>query len=297
MEELGLKIFKYSPAETIYTILYYGTILFSSPAKFNDPFDISIQSVAPYDFIEKRTDSFDPLIEMILSNKLPDGNGSEVYKKIALMHSKLKHANTKQREAARNMPRLDVWDIEAVTNSYNALLKDLKEKIESSGIFCASQTAHNHLLWAHYADDHRGAVIEFSPNLEKDSMFRRMRKVTYSNERPHLYNSYKDFVTKSLTWTSNQILADYFDRITLTKSLEWEYEEEVRLVIPKPGGVTEDEKLGYHNEELKALYIGCRMDNVIVAPLIAMARARNPSVEIYKMVPDIYEYKLNPILI
>lgn len=297
MEDFDLKIFKYSPAETIFQILYHGTILFSSPSKFNDPFDISIQAVSPFDFIEKRKESFDPLIEMVLADEFPAGNGSDSYAIMASLHAYLKNASPEKREAARNMPRLDVWNIEAITNSHNILLKDLKDKIESSGIFCASQTAYNHLLWAHYAKDHTGAVIEFRPNLEKDSMFRRMRKVSYSRERPHLYKSFEDFTMKSLTWTSNQILADYFDRVTLTKSEKWDYEEEVRLVMPKPDGVSEDEKLGYQNEELKALYIGCRMDNDIAELLIAMAKARNPLIEVYRMVPDIYQYALTAVRI
>ncbi len=295
MKPSDSKIFKYAKPDTVHQILLHGTLLFSSPTKFNDPFDVSIQTIAPYDLIGNRTQSFNPLIDIILAKNLPDGNGSKLYQKISLMHSAMKSASEEKRQEVKNMPQNDVWNLAGLVESHDILLTDLKTQIESVGIFCASKTPNNHLLWAHYAEDHTGAVIEFSPNLEKDSMFRLTEEVIYSNERPHLYTSPKDFMEKSLLWKTNDIITDYHKRITLTKSLHWSYEEELRLIMHKPVGVLADEKIGFYNEELKSLYIGCRMSDETANELITMARVRNPLIEIYKMIPDRYEYKLNPV--
>lgn len=93
------------------------------------------------------------------------------------------------------------------------------------GFLCLSKTPSNILMWSHYADCHRGMVIEFDSNHE---YFRfGTEEVVYSNERPSM------------------VLHDEHPstEILRTKSLDWEYEQEVRRneslspkSEPTPGG-------------------------------------------------------------
>jgi hypothetical protein len=78
------------------------------------------------------------------------------------------------------------------------------------GFLCLSKTPSNILMWSHYADCHRGMVIEFDSNHEYFKF--RTREVVYSNVRPSMALHDEN--------PSTEILR--------TKSLDWEYEQEVR---------------------------------------------------------------------
>ena len=73
----------------------------------------------------------------------------------------------------------------------------------------------NILMWSHYADSHKGFVIEFErnfiPRIE-------IHKVEYSDER--------DFLT------FEDIDKENFARVFYKKSREWSYEQEYRAVLP-----------------------------------------------------------------
>lgn len=87
-------------------------------------------------------------------------------------------------------------------------------------------------MWAHYADDHQGCVIEFKfeetegfieefINLkpEEDTTTLIPLDVIYSNNRPSLFDN--DGLTNSDTTGTNACLV---------KAKVWEYEQEVRVI-------------------------------------------------------------------
>lgn len=92
------------------------------------------------------------------------------------------------------------------------------------GVLCMSINGYHPLMWAHYADEHRGALIEFD---EKGDCFQRNRsasdefgqftKVQYVDNRPRIDASLDQ---------------DTFSIMALTKHKSWAYEEEMRLVMP-----------------------------------------------------------------
>lgn len=93
---------------------------------------------------------------------------------------------------------------------------------ENLGALCLTEKPQNLLMWAHYADHHRGAVIEFDENHEffnrrvgPQDEFRHFRKVSYTGSRPTVFLN-----------DSTAVEFFYF------KSKEWEYEQEWRLIVP-----------------------------------------------------------------
>ena len=87
-------------------------------------------------------------------------------------------------------------------------------------LLSVSKTARNTVMWAHYADKHKGAVI----GIDFDSIFPnkgiQMDSVDYSEQRPSI-NILTDF----------EMPPEAFLRTILTKSSEWKYEQEFRAVI------------------------------------------------------------------
>ena len=87
-------------------------------------------------------------------------------------------------------------------------------------LLSVSKTARNTVMWAHYSDKHKGAVI----GIDFDNIFPnkgiQMDTVDYSERRPRI-NILTDFKTPP----------EAFLRTILTKSSEWKYEQEFRAVI------------------------------------------------------------------
>lgn len=97
---------------------------------------------------------------------------------------------------------------------------EIMERMEyAQGVLSLSRTKESLLMWAHYGDSHKGYALGFDENHEffevRDMMGRPTapKNVVYTTQRVQIDAS-RD---------------DYREAILCTKSLEWAYEEEVRV--------------------------------------------------------------------
>lgn len=98
-------------------------------------------------------------------------------------------------------------------NNVERTLEDaLYDKIEGHGIFCLSGSSASPLMWSHYTQAFNGICIEL--DCDKDSRLKKIEQVNY--------------IPTSDLDQSNLENMDY----RLTKSNDWEYEDEYRLIIP-----------------------------------------------------------------
>jgi hypothetical protein len=89
-----------------------------------------------------------------------------------------------------------------------------------SCLLSVSKTARNTVMWAHYADKHKGVVI----GIDFDNIFPnkgiQMHRVDYSEQRPKI-NILTDFESSPKA----------FLKKLLTKSVDWSYEKEFRTIF------------------------------------------------------------------
>ncbi|MFA5251280.1 MAG: DUF2971 domain-containing protein [Phycisphaerae bacterium] len=87
-----------------------------------------------------------------------------------------------------------------------------------SFLLSVSQEARSTVMWAHYADKHKGAVIgiDFDRILLKSGI--KMHRVTYSEQRP------------KINILDDSEKAKYYETL-VTKSTEWTYEREFRVIF------------------------------------------------------------------
>jgi hypothetical protein len=113
-------------------------------------------------------------------------------------------------------------------------------------ICCFTKHQENLLLWAHYADSHKGFCLEFDA---KVSPINQAKKVNYENSYPEVeYPRPRD---------QNGI------SFALTKSTDWEYEEEYRLLLlslknNQHSGNNKSVQLP--ENAIKAVYFGVNVD-------------------------------------
>ncbi|MCS3835570.1 hypothetical protein HNR03_000150 [Pseudomonas sp. JAI111] len=149
-----MALYKYVTAGTALRILK-GSIKFTQPGAFNDPFELLPQFIIPADIEEKeRGFSFcvtSPRRKGIDRSHIP---GPEEHRS----------------------------DIQArkIVSSLN----------RSLGILCLSRNPDSLLMWGHYAQDYAGAIIEFD---ESHDFFTGLNPVKYQKRRP-VFNI-EDFLT------------------------------------------------------------------------------------------------------
>jgi len=89
----------------------------------------------------------------------------------------------------------------------------IREENRRNCLLSVSKTAKEPVMWAHYAEVHKGAII----GIDFDKLFK-MYPVKYSKDRPKI-NLLHEFTIENSS------------EIALTKSVAWSYEEELRTVF------------------------------------------------------------------
>lgn len=131
--------------------------------------------------------------------------------------------------------------------SINDIIGDIQCDILELGIISFTEDYSNPLMWAHYADDHRGMVIEFdfNENFFMDAIkevdgrksrfgaryladcFEFPKKVNYRREMPRF-----DRPELSAPDSMSEFHWNKFNRtILFTKSNDWLYEKEQRIIV------------------------------------------------------------------
>jgi hypothetical protein len=246
---------------------------------------------------------FEDMIKAFLSlfehendlSSLPD---SPYRAAITFIGTDLKNASPDQRahlyEQMLHTPIEKMYDLKKLEQTEQEVLSFVRRSFEFDGVFCSTTDFKSLLMWAHYADKHYGAVIEFTPSQEKHSAFLASKKVKYSNERSVLYATAREFVLHVVTMSENESAKAILDKLIYTKSSDWKYEQEYRLYVPfciKPS--RDFATLEYHPEELTSVFFGCRMSQQNTEMAMALAKAVNPLVAIYKACPTPRDFGLN----
>lgn len=175
-----MSLYKYVTATTLDYILN-GSIRFTQPGGFNDPFELALEVFNPN---HNEGDRVQLRFDVLSQESLIDSYRLE---------SNFQHENCN-----------DIFSRELISN--------LNKEI---GILCLSKNADSHLMWAHYADEYSGAVIEFDENHE---YFSGLTEVRYEKDRPIIHMDY--FLKNETIPISNLCI----------KSDIWDYEKEYRLI-------------------------------------------------------------------
>jgi hypothetical protein len=188
-----------------------GLVKFTPIPKLNDPFELTAitdEKIVANSLKHYRTQGYDEIdlknlqSQQMLLNKLLDVS-------IPLPQS------LNQLNSIIQSPAFDVN-----ANALIAFLKSVQgEILNRTGVLCLSEKYDSLPMWAHYANNANGFVIEFE-DLE----------TTFSGDETQILNK----VTKVeygkapiITFDTNSHIAPFF-----TKHKDWSYEKEFRVVLP-----------------------------------------------------------------
>jgi hypothetical protein len=243
-------IYKYTSFDSGKLILEHSSLRFSQVEALNDPFELS------------------PLMDK--------------YKRTL-------------KAKARNEPKLRDGFIKMSLIEKEALIQyiikpsieTVVDSIKNNLILSLTKKENNLLMWSHYADSHKGILIGFDSGNDffQGKEHREMTctyNVHYSEERPEFFDCH----TVLSKYKPIESSVGAYRRMLLTKSPEWEYEQEVRMFALSKGAseVSNDNiyLFNFPKEALKKIVFGCQMSNVDKDELAKFIRVLYPNVELFE---------------
>lgn len=129
-------------------------------------------------------------------------------------------------------------------------------------VCCFSKNNNNFLMWAHYAENHKGICLEY--DVEEEAYKTSFMEITYAKSLPELERVERyPAGHPSAGAISANIKKD--GPIFLTKSVDWKYEEEVRTLRISQELWRKGEKHPVTGGKLSAVYFGLRTDETTKA--------------------------------
>ena len=199
--------YKYTTAATARIVLCNRKLRWSSPAIFNDPFDIHPDALL-FDSAELQQ---------------------------ALMEARQSTRQEREEQASVHT-KYRTFVPEPSNDSLGNLKRVWRDMVPDMRVLCVSAVNDSPLMWAHYAQQATGVVLKFEAVDGLDSVFLVARPVRYDDEPPA--------ITSARQWARLMILGGeswhkdnrFFDDYEHTKTTEWQAEEEWRISSKKRPG-------------------------------------------------------------
>lgn len=169
-----------------------------------------------------------------------------------------------------NNGALDMINSADLSPSY--FMKSFNECREKISVACFSESKDNLLMWAHYADKHKGVLLVFDLEILK-SIFKKIIKIDYTKQLP-------DF---NFSDNPSDIFKKYIDK----KSENWKLEEEVRIIENNEGNYR------FPISALKEIRFGLRCPKEQITTIINLVKNLGYShIELNQACPDKNVYGL-----
>lgn len=284
-------------------------IYFNTADNFNDPYDCLVY--CNIEQIHNHINTmFNPQEIIKLQDKINNDNFIETRPpQISLHNAKEIHNCLKGENISNIISSISNDSLNIISNNIKTTtLKTLDQYINfyqhEMPLVCLTETYDNILMWSHYANNHKGFVIEY----DSDSLNTKCAKcpknmdvntcpswkqvmllpILYTNERYDateyifdnvLVNTFKSL--KSDFWKLRDDFAQF--KVNIYKHECWSYEKEWRLQLYRVN------KEKFIQVKPKAIYLGCRISQCYEDILVKYALEQN--IKIYKMSENSNEIK------
>ena len=304
-----VSLFKYFTEKRI-DLLQNGLIRFTQPEEFNDPFEVFpyFKSMASTDLIDNEANTFDSepnYYEKILEEILLQDNQ---FQSLPPQGQALKRSLYKERlkilkpEMAFQVKSLFSSAMKFEGAIKPIMLETIRKSINISfGILCFTEKKDNLLMWSHYANSHRGFVLEFKPKhsyfdrrKKKTQIAEHLKKVRYSIKRP-------EFVFFDNNLSQEQMVDNWVGNFIWVKSEHWEYEKEWRIITTLNTSDKTIQKSGlpihlfyFPYDAIKNIFLGCKMEREIKIEIVNLIKTQEKlkHICIYQALPHEKNYSL-----
>lgn len=230
-----MKLYRYRNMSSrgLSRIFTHCELYFASPTQFNDPFDCNppFSNGNSVDDLRSHFQKAFPATLKSLGVKL---DNQQMQAKIEEKIVAIIHTDSFQSVIAQ------------------PFINTCFEENSELGVLCLSESPDDIIMWSHYADGHRGIVLQFDKEeLESVPDFSYFKEVEYKNNILTLRD------LNNYTGAPNELAR----LILLMKTERWSYENEWRIIVDPSGrkDVPNCRILTYPKKALTGVIFGCNM--------------------------------------
>lgn len=271
-------------------VLQNRTLRWSRPALLNDPFDIQFDlhvdanvEAAKLFALQRLWDFFHGKNELSEDNVL--ATALECLKPTV-------HNLTKDEFDQKFSSALDEGHAGALTH-LPELHRQLAELNSQTKILSLTVVPDSIPMWAYYAESHKGIVLRIKPKRALGGIWGLAKPVNYIDKMPRLFDA------DSLTGVMSGEPIDPLKLLHLqqyTKALAWAHEKEWRILDFKGRNAEAEYDDGlFHQEELDAVILGCRMTDEDKNLFAEIVSSQYPEARVLQAQPksDVFELSIN----
>jgi hypothetical protein len=280
-------------ANTAKLVLRNQTFRYSSPIKFNDPFDIQTELKPDYDLNEFPRILMDVIEALILNDIHLPNTETSFAKAILLFRDSVKKYGYNKSKVEKIVYPVLGFLLDETEFFISQINSYWQKSMRDSRVFCVTEDYDNLLMWAHYAKDHTGVVFQIATLPECDTPLSVSRKVEYEKYPLQFYT-----LRELVLWTLFEINPDLsqfqYSKHAYRKSELWSYEKEWR-VLDMTYSPNKEEEFVDHKflpKQLQKIYLGCKFDNNNLNDIITLSKSINPDVEILRGKKHYHNYEL-----
>ena len=303
------QLFRYRPCNEMQFDAFYNDKIYAVNAHmFNDPYDCLIQYNKDYLYNSINVGTSIEVIKQLRDYLKHGGHLPELweslYGKERAKMIKDVICNATDEDLERQVRTFEV-NKKNFFNNIDTILKQAEDYLRrNTFIACFSETVKSITMWSHYADSHKGFVLEYDfKNLNcqcdtcnkkdtcSDRVIHNLYPVIYDNRRYDATSFVECYLGLSLGLNAKMNDKMYYTKAALHKSTQWQYEKEWRLFLNK------DNSTGLSCLDIKirpvAIYYGNDISPINKKILSEMAKEKG--IKEYQMYidtqPDRYSMK------
>ena len=282
-----IPLYKYMSVKTAKAVFQSHTLRWSTPALFNDPFDVQFDLHIDCNLSKVKKLSLDKLWKAFYE-KAPLNPNNLLGNLIQLAGNNFPILSRDEFDKIYGPSLDETFKLQEKRAPYHNA--KIQKHMALSKILCLSEINNSLLMWAHYADDHKGLVFKFQSNEERDGAFLAAKKVVYSENMPRLMD--ENSLSDLLSGSGNIDVNEQIEKLTYTKAKCWEYENEWRICAGNGRTNNPYEDLPFNMLDLSEVILGCNIPPKDGEEIISIVRKSLPHVTISEAVEDSHEYKL-----
>ncbi len=236
-------IYKYEGTDQFSLLnLKNGGIYFAAPSDFNDPYDCNLGFHLGFDTSK---------LQKYRKGEFPfhDDRSTELQTEL----------NTRTDDELKQL--ISPIATKVIETNIQKMRNDF-------GVSCFSEINNNLLLWSHYSNSGQGFCLEFDTSYEP---FTKIFKVNYKTELPTL-----DAIDIFNNTKLNDTQLNDASKLWLTKSIDWEYEKEWRIIHKSKGTL-----FIYPQEALKSIYFGPLVKRAFLEIICLILQGQNKHIRFY----------------
>lgn len=271
--------YKYMSASTCIKVLDTGKLRWTCPLVFNDPFDMQVELLTGFSIEELNVKLVEKWVDLIFSEEKPvfffQTNASNI---ILLMWENKDNLN--RSDVEKNLLSANSMSVESFEHRWGEVKDQLLQSAKESRVLCLAEKNDNLLMWSHYADSHTGVVAGIKCVEEDDSAWLAAQRVEYQEHFPTI--TVDEFIETSLGISEKKLEEIALRKFVTTKSRDWEYEKEWRVVSHLIDSSVSYEDWKILSSELESIYFGCNISEENKMDILNILRQKYPNTKVYQ---------------